>query len=245
MIVDDKYKFVFQHVPKTGGTFLVNILTHYLNTCMNMNTYSLRWYTDEETNSFIQEKLKTRPGFAAHMEFRQLSQDVIENYKLMISIRHPMDRIISLYSDLFFNNFTFNENARRSPPLDMRTFLEKSTRGFDPERSISRQIENALATSREYQGYQILKFESLKYDLLRALSVFKVPVGEMFFRDLMVNGGTTDIVSGRANIWRKTPSDTKKMVQEFLYADKPLCKKFYEYENWTIEKFYTPRLQEE
>lgn len=240
MIVNDKYKFVYQHIPKTGGTFLSHVLCQYLNTCTSMDKYSLKWYANPEEVEAIEKIIETQPGAAAHMEFRQLQENIVKSYKLLLSIRHPIDRILSLYADLHFNTFSFVHDKQYKEAPNIRVFIERQTKDFDPLHSTSRKIDNAIRTAGKYAGCEILKFETMKYDALRALFNLEVPVGQMFFRDLMVNGGTTDLLNGVAKSWRKTPSSTKNMIAEVFYSDKALCEKYYDYEKWTIDRFYTP-----
>jgi len=46
MIIDDKYKFIYQHIPKTGGTFINQLLVQYINTCTYLDIYSIKYYAE-------------------------------------------------------------------------------------------------------------------------------------------------------------------------------------------------------
>ena len=71
MVIFDQYKFCFQHIPKTGGTFV---------------------------RLFFHHHMKPSNSFDEHPRYSNLKNN--QDYDLLVCVRNPLDRIVSLYCDL-------------------------------------------------------------------------------------------------------------------------------------------------
>ena len=239
MIIDDKYKFVYQHIPKTGGTFVNQLLHQYINTCTMLDEYSIKYYADKDVSDREIELSKTKLGAIQHLEFRFLKDDVVKDYKLIISVRHPVERILSLYADMYFNR---PEEITEKP--DIEEFVLKQTKGFNEETAVGRKIENAIRLARENAGYEVIRFETLKHDVLDILTRLNIPIGPTFFKDLMVNGKVSRFHEETPPFSRVTSDEIRLMVAEKFYSHKSLYKKLLEHESWLMEYYYNNELKD-
>ena len=84
MIISHKYKFVFIHIYKNGGTFTTNLI-------MNLDPNAINLINSE--------------GYG-HQKYKDIYEmelfDTIKNYAFFVIIRNPIDQLISYY------NFTKN-----------------------------------------------------------------------------------------------------------------------------------------
>lgn len=239
MIIDDKYKFIYQHIPKTGGTFINQLLVQYINTCTYLDIYSIKYYADKDVSDKEIELSKTKLGAIQHLEFRFLKDEVINDYKLIIGVRHPIERMLSLYADMYFNR---PEEVTDKPNIE--EFVLQQTKNFDEKTAVGRKIENAIRLARENAGYEVIKFETLKHDLLDVLRRFDVPIGPTFFKDLMITGKASNFHKTHSRFSRVTLDETKLMIAEKFYSHKSLYKKLLEHESWLMEYYYNNELKD-
>jgi len=83
MIVNDHFKFVFAHIPKTAGTSVRIALG-----ALDGNTTLGVADTKHETPREFLENYQSRTG---------LSPDRIRSYRFVCFVRHPVDRFASLH----------------------------------------------------------------------------------------------------------------------------------------------------
>ncbi|MCX7568269.1 sulfotransferase family 2 domain-containing protein [Sulfitobacter sp. F26169L] len=85
MILNDKYRFVFVHIPKTAGTSVRNALAAL---------------DGRNTEAVAQTKHETPMEFFAHFDERTGSSanlEDIKSYRFVCFLRHPVDRFVSLH----------------------------------------------------------------------------------------------------------------------------------------------------
>lgn len=99
MILNDKYKFVFTHIPKSGGTFVRHVLLNIPETYIN---------------NFNQD---------AHTGISKLPKKY-ENYHIITCIRNPMEWYASLYFHIVKNNFDKNDLEWLAFGSDEKNFNE-------------------------------------------------------------------------------------------------------------------------
>lgn len=239
MIIDDKYKFIYQHIPKTGGVFISQLLVQYINTCTMLDEYSIKYYADKDVSDREIELSKTKLGAINHLEFRFLKDEVINDYKLIIGVRHPIERMLSLYADVYFNR---PEEVTDNPNIE--EFVLQQTKNFDEKTSVGRKIENAIRLARENAGYEVIRHETLKHDVLDIFTRLNIPMGPTFFRDLMVTGKRSKFHKEDVRFINATLYETKLMVAEQFYSHKSLYKKLLEHESWLMKYYYNNELKD-
>ncbi len=89
----DKLKVIYLHPPKTGGTFIENNLINYSN---EKKTFKAGF--SDNQNMFGLEGVYTKNKHQYLNDYKKLIPDkVFIDLKVLISIREPLDRIISYY----------------------------------------------------------------------------------------------------------------------------------------------------
>ena len=96
MIVSHKHKFIFVHVPKTGGTSVVKALYPYLD---HKNDIILGGHPDHEDNN-DQDKKKAgelhKHSTALEIK-KKVGEKIWNEYFIFAFVRNPYDRIASVY----------------------------------------------------------------------------------------------------------------------------------------------------
>lgn len=236
MIIDDRFQFVFQHLPKTGGTFISHVLRNNIASCGILLNHGLKWYIDPEHlefyNSFEQNH---RHGHINHTEFRRLNKDIIENYTLWIGVRHPIEIWISHYID--FHHHHLIEKTEPNPrhtPISFAEHIINHTQDFDALTSISRKLENAIKLADQHAGSFVIRQENLETDLLTALhNVDGLEVHPLLYDDIMY----------RRLYDRSVDPTARQMIRYEILKNHQLCKKILDFEYFLVDEFYNHKLK--
>ncbi|MFW6026019.1 MAG: sulfotransferase family 2 domain-containing protein [Candidatus Woesearchaeota archaeon] len=112
MLISHKHKFIFIHIPKTGGTSVRNTLNPFCNTVKDLN--------DSETN-----KTKTKHIKARELK-KLLPKETWNKYFKFAFVRNPWDRITSIYK---FNIEHQQPGYKDYKEKDFASFLEMIYQG--------------------------------------------------------------------------------------------------------------------
>ena len=89
----DKLKVIYLHPPKTGGTFIENNLINY-----SKEKKTFREGFSDKQNMFGLEGVYTKNKHQYLYDYKKLMPEkVFVDLKILISVREPLDRIISYY----------------------------------------------------------------------------------------------------------------------------------------------------
>jgi len=213
MIIDDRNKIVFQHLPKCGGTYVRVVFHKFVPTSHKLTRYGLKWYIDESEMDFCLDH-KNFYANLSHMEFRRLSPRIRKEYLLLIAVREPVSLWVSHY-------------LAHKRNIDFKTHIENHTAEFDVRHSYSRKIENAILNAK--RGHYILRQENLPANLLAFMDEHVATFKRTPFAVNFVKTATRNI--GDSNL-------TDKVMKEVL-EDRPLCEKIREYEAYLTREFYS------
>jgi len=110
MIISNKYKFVFVHIPRTGGFSVDNAMAKHLGE------------KDFYTNQYIRPRppLAQPSGRNYHLKLRninELDKNKYKNYYKFTFVRNPYERMVSLYS-------FFSQMNNHKPQNDFESFKD-------------------------------------------------------------------------------------------------------------------------
>lgn len=101
-------KIFYEHIAKTGGTYIISVLEPFFK-----NSYRIFDVVDLSSYDFL----------STHLRYKDICID--DDYIKLTSIRHPMERFISLYNFLLLNSD--KEWCNFSPSsLDLNTFFKRN-----------------------------------------------------------------------------------------------------------------------
>jgi len=107
MIISYKHKYVFIHIPKTGGTSISHVLSKSLDT--NSDIMLMHWMSSEELKNNQKTAIKHDMPFSGHLAARHIDRKLKDSKKYFkfAFVRNPWDRLVSLY---FYLLSTCNNN---------------------------------------------------------------------------------------------------------------------------------------
>jgi len=149
-------RFVYIHMPKTGGTFVEAALERLLSSQKTL-------YIDTATDS---GRLKLR----AKDQHQTVSQipSVFRDRPIVFTVRNPYDHYVSFYEFAWWKDHpgdTFDERRirRRYPHYPEITYREFLEAGFDWEMLDERYIESRLARRLHDAGVGPLTFDYIRF----------------------------------------------------------------------------------
>ena len=95
MLISDSHKFVFHHVPKTGGSSITAALAPY---CRNYEGV-----IPEETHGW--QFAFHQPYYMHHPIRRYEAGDIPEDYYSFAFVRNPFDAVVSAYNPTKYKHF--------------------------------------------------------------------------------------------------------------------------------------------
>ena len=149
MLISDKYKVIFVHIPKTGGTFVYDILNKLDNDLKIV--FDERFSRYELTHHSIPNKEESK-------------KYIDDGYYMFCFIRNPYDLIRSFYS--FVSN---NPNHKAYKQVKSLSFLEFIKR----DKILEDDLPNYITKSYVHQGLYVnqnvdtLLFDNLEEELIR------------------------------------------------------------------------------
>ena len=99
MIISHKYRFVFVHIPKTGGTSIVRTLAQ------DVGKHDVIFHDDFKEQNHNRQHFPINAGLNnlySHSLFRTFEKKSINklDYTLFAVVRNPWDRLVSMYHNL-------------------------------------------------------------------------------------------------------------------------------------------------
>lgn len=218
MIINHKYNFIFQHNPKCAGTFLHHFLANYVE-----ESYG-------ERN--LVEIFDDPDNVIAHITFDRIIDKSYGDYKLLMGVRDPVDLYISMYCDMNFPkeimnyyktsskqgfrslNYYDDEEASRkaNKNFDFQFFMEKRTKGFNKEESVSyRFLEKPSCHDKLF----VYRQENIKSDIKDFFNVNNIPFNKNVFDSTIIRMSNRQ----RALEIKSSMSDTlKNKIKEYEYT---------------------------
>ena len=189
MIINDQYRFIFQHNPKCAGTFLHHFLNNYVDGSVG------------ERN--LLEIFDNPDDVKAHITFDRIVDERYRNYNLLMGVRNPIDMYVSLYCDMNFPREVFNHyktssakgfrsinfydedqaSNKANKEYGFETFMERRTKEFKKEESISYKF---LEKNQDYDNLFVYKKETILQDIESFFSVNDIPFNKRVFEGTII-----------------------------------------------------------
>ena len=227
MIVDEKYKYCWQHMRKTGGSYVQSFFYQYVNTAGIITPSSAKHYLGPVHIEHVKNNYK---GKFQHAEYCWLLPEYKDQLELLISVRHPVEHWISsfCYERLMIKNFEYK---------DIREWLPVKTNNWEKRFSFSDElIRNLDSTGKA--GYTIMKNESLSPDLIKFIDKKKITIGPIARGDLE-NNRITPMFEGQKPFYNRSRKHDKDYCRFILNEDEVFENKIIEYESYIMENFYS------
>ena len=151
MLISHKYKFIFIHVHRTGGTSIINLLKRELGT--DVDEISEHGNVNSSERILIEEN---------------------PDYRIIGMVRNPWDRILSWYSLINkWNDFTMEESR-----VEFQKFLEQksATKPDDPYFHYN-QLDYFPNT--DSKRISLYRFENFEEETKKMFSLINLEVGKI------------------------------------------------------------------
>ena len=208
MILDDNNKFLFIHIPKTGGSTIKNSLVYEKS---NNQYTSLRQVIQKsQPEKLIRIDHKDRI-INSHNSIYQISRSVrIDNYFKFAFVRNPWDRIVSYYHYLIQywdlskdHPLTFRDWVLNSKSKKGRSFLDSRCARITQFDHVSNLETKELLL--DFVG----KFENLQEDFDKVCKIIDIPSQKLN----IVN------TSKHEHYTKYYNEDTKNMIGDYYRKD--------------------------
>ena len=168
MLLSLKHKFIFIHIPKTGGTSIRNVLEKY--------TDDIRPYLNQKgkiiVNNRVQQNLSTNPPHISLIYISKILNLCLKDFTIICVLRNPVERLKSYYNYLKFNNknHRLHELASQSNiDLFIEHFITDNGHDTFPQFAYFARLNNLLI-----KNYYFLRFESLNQDFIQMQNYFGI-----------------------------------------------------------------------
>jgi len=119
LVISDKYKYIFFHLPKNAGVSISSyLIAQEFKLRLKKNINYLTPYIFGKKNNFYISRENKFYNFNSHITcfdfFELVSEKLFKNYFKFAVVRNPFDRAVSRYEyskkiEPFFKNFSFEE----------------------------------------------------------------------------------------------------------------------------------------
>ena len=163
-MISEKHKFIFIHIPKTGGNSVQNILREY-----SEDDIVVKGAHQDGVERFEVRNKKFK-GLVKHStlnDYYRVLGDDLKNYYLFTTVRNPFDKLVSYFfsphrGDVRWDPEEFSRFVRGIKPIDDFISLSSGLLGFR---------KTNMASSFNY----IMRFEHLSDDFCEVLTELGLP----------------------------------------------------------------------
>lgn len=222
MLIDERYNFTVLHPPKTAGTWLMRLFNTYIPSTYYLTWSGAKWYIREDLVDYFSIKNDQTWAEISHLSPDKLSREFLFSTNIVLPIRHPIDRFVSLLAQI-------ETIHKREAQFDIvfDTFYNKN-------QSMGDQIE---FLDKNNIPYRVLRQENMTYDLINFLEDFKVPIGNRFYNDI-VNMGVTNFMTQKFEKINNNSEYTTLDAQKRFLKRKDIVDQIYKREEYLMKKHY-------
>lgn len=169
MLLSLKHKFIFIHIPKTGGTSIRKVLEGYSD--------DIRPHLTHEAEVMVAKRqasgLSVNPPHATLTVAAKMLNLDLKDYMVVCVVRHPVERLISFYK--YLKHIDKNHRLHLlADNLAFDSFVESFIvdRGNDTKSQFSYIAPTEDLT---VKGHYVLRYENLEQDFAQIQSFLGLP----------------------------------------------------------------------
>jgi hypothetical protein len=158
-------KIIFVHIPKTAGVSVTEYLCGFYEPGKIYSGKTMLDYQNIESKSLVNFDLLKGHIFFHYIEHNQF----LENHQLITVLRHPVERVISLYRFWRSHTDEFAQDTTLHPAIRGRVVLAKTLSLHDFVHSDELMILNSICNSQARQLSSSLVFETFHQQSTNAI----------------------------------------------------------------------------
>ena len=169
MLLSLRHKFIFVHIPKTGGTSIRNAL--------EFCSEDIRPYLNDNAKIMVANRqsagLSINPPHINLVDAAKMLTINLQDFLVVCIVRHPVDRLISYYKYLKFNN-----PNHRLHDLAANTNVDEFAEQFMLDKGHDTKPQFAYFAPTEeliVKGHYVLRCENLEEDFSKLRSNLGLP----------------------------------------------------------------------
>jgi hypothetical protein len=148
-------KIIFVHIPKTAGTSLTEYLCGFYEQEKVYDGVTMLDYQNAESEHLVRFDL-----LKGHIFYHYIEQNsILSDYHLITVLRHPVERVISLYRFWRSHTQEFAQDETIHPAIRGRVLLAKSQCLYDFVHSDEIMVRNSICNSQARQLSSRVIFE--------------------------------------------------------------------------------------
>lgn len=166
-MISEKYRFIYLHVPKTGGNAIQSVLLDF------SDDHMVRARHQDGVNRFNISGPRTPNKHARLSAYKATLRDSEQRYRILISVRHPFTRCVSAYfsPNRWMRQTDSGSWVSTEPTWDETAFLD-----MVQCKSITPATKFLSVGGVVYTPDLVIKFETLQEDFRRATAVLNLPL---------------------------------------------------------------------
>ena len=169
MLLSLKHKFIFLHIPKTGGSSARKVLEDF---CVDIRPY-LREGAKAEWARRQSMGLSINPPHMSLFGVSEILDLDLSEFIVVSVVRHPFDRLISYYKYLRYHqkSHRLHDLAKNS---DIDTFVDRFI--LDEEHDTQPQFNYFVPPpDRIVKGHRILRYENIEHEFSQLTDFLGLP----------------------------------------------------------------------
>ncbi len=247
-------KFVFIHLPKTGGTFVSSQLENIYNKRVKNKSYigkvifrvQNKYFIREFKKIIIQDNIPNISGiYGQHGGCSQIPS-VYKHLPVLSTMRNPFDRYISLYKfkwwvrEPIVNSKEIKKSFAKYPNLDFKEYYELSNTLFLQKQLQELYNNNIGLLSWQFirfffkDPYEIIKDKDLPYYSKEKLESLMYKVYFIYSENL----------NKELYVFLKDKKFKEKEITHILNADKIFPKNSIRTVDDTVDKYINPKMKD-
>ncbi|MFO8016851.1 MAG: sulfotransferase family 2 domain-containing protein [Candidatus Woesearchaeota archaeon] len=211
-MISEKYKFIYIHIPKTGGNSIQKVLSKYSEdkVLWRESIGNVKTKDNKQGLDVFNKKLRIHNKHARIYDYYRKLGNKIHDYFIFASIRNPWDRVVSCTY--------FNKEENKKFKSRLKSLLKFMVGKEDKNFSYLTPMTNYVTINGRIEVDFFIRFENLQKDLDKVCDRLGIPKEKLPHKNQSFHKHYTEYYDERSQ--KKVAEKYKKDIKNFNYEFK-------------------------